>query len=58
MGAVFASASGTSDIATANPEAIARAISAAFAVATGVIVMAVATALVGRSLAARSPAKH
>jgi hypothetical protein len=58
MGAVFAVASGTSDIAAAIPKAISTAMSVTFAVATGIIVMAAATAHVGRRLLERNSAKH
>jgi MFS family permease len=58
MGAVFAVASGTSDIAAASPKAISTAMSVTFAVATGIIVMAAATAHVGRRLLERNSAKH
>ncbi len=50
MGAVFAFASGASDIAAASPEAVATAMRITFLVASGVIAIAVATALAGRRL--------
>lgn len=53
MGAVFALASATSDIATAPPEAVASGMRVTFAVAAGLILLAIAIALAGRALAAR-----
>ncbi|KOF12892.1 MFS transporter [Ensifer adhaerens] len=53
MGAVFALASAASDIATASPEAVASGMRVTFAVAAGLILLAIAVALAGRALAAR-----
>lgn len=54
MGAVFALASAASDIATASPEAVASGMRITFAVAAGLIVLAIVTALAGRTIAAHS----
>ncbi|WP_246707699.1 MFS transporter [Ensifer oleiphilus] len=54
MGAVFSLASATSDIATAPPEAAASAMRVTFAVAAGLILLAIAIAFAGRALAGRS----
>jgi hypothetical protein len=54
MGAVFALASATTDITTAPPAAIATGMKVTFAVATMLILMALAIALATR---ARSPAQ-
>jgi MFS family permease len=53
MGAVFTNASGTSDIATARPEAIAAGMQMTFLVASLLIVLALAAAVASRVLAAR-----
>ncbi|RUU99088.1 MFS transporter [Mesorhizobium sp. M6A.T.Cr.TU.017.01.1.1] len=53
MGAVFAFASVTSDITTARPEAVAAGMRITFAVATILIVVALAIAVGSRALAAR-----
>jgi EmrB/QacA subfamily drug resistance transporter len=53
MGAVFALASGASDITTANPEAVAAGMRITFAVAAMLIVAALAIAVGSRALAAR-----
>ena len=53
MGAVFALASGTSDITTARPAAIAAGMRITFAVAAGLVVVALVTALWGRAVAPR-----
>ncbi|MBH2010954.1 MAG: MFS transporter [Xanthomonadaceae bacterium] len=53
MGAVFALASGTIDIATAHPEAVATGMRITFAVAALLIVVALAVAVGRRALAAR-----
>ncbi|MEZ5831364.1 MAG: MFS transporter [Dongiaceae bacterium] len=55
MGAIFALASGTSDVATADPEYVASGMRLTFAVAAGLIVAALAIALGSRALAARIP---
>lgn len=54
MGAVFTLASGAIDIATAHPEAVAAGMRATFAVAAGLIVVALVIAVAGRTLASRS----
>ncbi len=54
MGAVFFLASAASDIATASPEAAASAMRVTFAVAAGLILLAVAIAVLGRAFALRS----
>lgn len=51
MGAVFALASATTDITTAPPEAIATGMRITFAVATGLVVVALAIASKGRAAA-------
>ena len=53
MGAVFAAATGTSEIATAAPAAVSLGMRVAFAVATGLIVVALAAAFAGRAGARR-----
>ncbi|MCB9771665.1 MAG: MFS transporter [Candidatus Omnitrophica bacterium] len=53
MGAVFAFASGTSDIATANPEVVASGMRITFVVATVLIVFAFVVAVVSQVLATR-----
>ena len=53
MGAVFAVASATSDITTAPAEAVAAGMRITFAVATVLIVAALAIAVIGRALATR-----
>ena len=53
MGALFALASGTADITTAPPEAVAAGMGITFAVAAALIVAALAIAVGGRTLAAR-----
>jgi EmrB/QacA subfamily drug resistance transporter len=53
MGALFALASGTADISTAPPEAVAAGMGITFAVAAGLIVAALAIAVGGRAVAAR-----
>ena len=55
MGAVFALASATTDIATAHPAAVATGMRITFAVAAMLIVVALAMALGSRALAARHP---
>jgi EmrB/QacA subfamily drug resistance transporter len=54
MGAVFALASAASDITTARPEAVATGVRTTFSVAAILIVAALAIAVGGRALAARS----
>ncbi len=54
MGAVFALASASTDIATAPPEAVAAGMRGTFAVAATLIVVALAIAVGGRALAMRS----
>jgi len=56
MGAVFALASGTAEIATAAPGAVATGMQITFVVAVGLIVVALAIAVGGRALAPRSSA--
>jgi len=51
MGALFALASATADVATAHPEAVAAGMQITFAVATALIVVAVAAAVGCRALA-------
>lgn len=53
MGAVFAFAAGTSDIATASPEAVATGMRITFAVATALIVGAFVVAVASRARVAR-----
>ena len=53
MGALFALASGTADITTAPPEAVATGMGITFAVAAALIVAALAIAVGSRTLAAR-----
>ena len=55
MGAVFALASATTDIATAHPAAVATGMRITFAVAAMLIVVALAMAPGSRALAARHP---
>jgi len=55
MGAVFALASGTSDITTARPEAVATGMRITFAVAAILIVVALVLAVGSRALARRLP---
>lgn len=55
MGAVFALASATTDITTALPESVAAGMRISFAVAAGLIVVALAIAVGSRSIAMRSP---
>ncbi|WP_457579865.1 MFS transporter [Ensifer canadensis] len=54
MGAVFALASTASDITTAPPEAVASGMRVTFAVAAGLILLAIVIALAGRALTSRS----
>jgi EmrB/QacA subfamily drug resistance transporter len=54
MGAVFAVASATTDIATARPEAVATGMRVSFAVAASLIVVALALAVGSRALATRN----
>ena len=54
MGAVFALGSGTADIATAAPDAVAAGTRITFVVAAGLIVGAIAVALHGHARAARA----
>jgi len=54
MGAVFAFASGTSDVAAARPEAIAFGMRITFAVAAALIVVALAISVAGRASAKRA----
>ncbi|MGD9743046.1 MAG: MFS transporter [Dongiaceae bacterium] len=53
MGTVFALASATADVATAHPDAVAAGMRTTFAVATALIVVALALAVGGRALATR-----
>lgn len=53
MGAVFAFAAGTADIMTAAPGAVATGMRITFAVAAGLIIVALVIAVGGRALAAR-----
>jgi EmrB/QacA subfamily drug resistance transporter len=53
MGAVFALASATADITTARPEAVAAGLRTTFAVATVLIIVALAIAVGSRALATR-----
>ncbi|MFE2147961.1 hypothetical protein ACFXA3_40630, partial [Streptomyces sp. NPDC059456] len=53
MGAVFALASGTGDVATAGPEDVAHGMRITFAVAAALAVTAIAFAATGRALARR-----
>jgi len=55
MGAVFALAAATADVATARPEAVAVGMRITFAVAAALIVGALAIAIGSRALAARRP---
>jgi EmrB/QacA subfamily drug resistance transporter len=55
MGAVFALASGEIDLATGRPDAIATGMQVTFAVAAGLIVLAIGIALASHALAARRP---
>ncbi|MFE6845405.1 MFS transporter [Streptomyces sp. NPDC057686] len=55
MGAVFALASGTADVTTAHPEAVAHGMRITFAVAATLIVAAIGLAVGGRTLARRRP---
>ena len=54
LGAVFAFASATPDIATAGPEAVAAGMRTTFAVATMLVLTALAIAAAGRAFAVRS----
>ncbi|HET6620958.1 MAG TPA: MFS transporter, partial [Dongiaceae bacterium] len=54
MGAVFAFTSGTADITTATPAAVATGMQITFSVATILIVIALAIAVAGRALAPRA----
>lgn len=58
MGAVFAMASATTDITTAQPEAIAAGMRITFAVAAAIIVAAIAISIGSRALATRLPAPY
>ncbi|MFC8454658.1 MFS transporter [Kitasatospora sp. NPDC057223] len=58
LGAVFALASATTDIATARPEAVATGMRTTFAVAAALIVLALTVATGGRALARRAPLPH
>ncbi|WP_405758795.1 MFS transporter [Streptomyces sp. NBC_00073] len=53
MGAVFALASGTGDVATAGPEEVAHGMRVTFAVAASLVFAAIALAVGGRALARR-----
>ena len=53
MGAVFAVASSAADVAVADPAAVARGLHAAFGVAAGLVMLALAIATIGRSLVRR-----
>jgi hypothetical protein len=53
MGAVFAWASAAMDMATAHPAAVAIGMRTTYAVAAGLIALALAIALASRALAAR-----
>jgi len=53
MGAVFALVSATTDTTTARPEAVATGMRATFAVAAGLIIIAIAIAARSRVLAER-----
>ena len=53
MGAVFALAAATKDLATAPPEAVATGLHLTFAVAAALILAALAIALASRALASR-----
>jgi hypothetical protein len=53
MGAVFAVASGTTDITTVHSEAVATGMRVTFAVAATLIVVALAIAVAGRTLTIR-----
>ena len=55
MGAVFALASGTNDIAAAHPDAIAAGMRTTFAVAAALMLGALLIAIGSRALAMRSP---
>ncbi|MFD9409298.1 MFS transporter [Streptomyces sp. NPDC059989] len=55
MGAVFALASAAADVATASPDAVAGGMRITFAVAGVLIVVALALAVGGRTLARRAP---
>ena len=57
MGAVFAFASASSDITTAQPAAVATGMRTTFAVAAALIMLALAIAAAGRVAARRSPAQ-
>ncbi len=56
MGAVFAVASGTTDITTVHPEAVATGMRITFAVAAALIVVALAIAVGSRAVAAKTEA--
>jgi NhaP-type Na+/H+ and K+/H+ antiporter len=53
MGALFALASGTADITTARPEAVATGMRITFAVAGALIVVALTLAIGSRAVSAR-----
>jgi MFS family permease len=53
MGAVFALASASVDVTTANPDAVATGMRITFAVAAGLILVALAIAMAGRALTSR-----
>jgi EmrB/QacA subfamily drug resistance transporter len=55
MGAVFAFAAATTDITTADPEAVATGMRMTFAVAAALLVVALALAVGSRALAIRTP---
>jgi hypothetical protein len=55
MGALFALASGATDITAARPEAVANGMRITFAVAAGLIAFALAVAVGSRALATRRP---
>ena len=55
MGAVFALASATTDVSTAQPGAVAAGMRITFAVAAALIVLALTLAIGGRALARRTP---
>jgi len=54
MGAVFAAAASTAEVATADPATVARGLHASFGVAAGLIAVALAVASLNRSLVRRS----
>jgi hypothetical protein len=55
MGTVFALASGETDLAAGRPDAVGAGMQVTFAVAAGLIVLALAIALGSDALAARRP---